>query len=195
MTPRYAPTRPQSYDHVPRGPAPPPDPTVAAGQCDFTFDRSRYRVPAIIVSPWVDEGNVINHEYRHTSMLATCARSGTSATRSPTATPPPARSTTSYDATPHATAATWPDFNPRPLPDRQLTKMEHGEVLSNLGKAIGPGLIEHSKQVRTPDPRRPHQPRPPTDANADRRLRLRDQAAKYFPGLVPDDTDEAQPYR
>jgi hypothetical protein len=38
---------------------------------DFKFDRSGYRVPAIIVSPWVDEGIVINEEHRHTSMIAT----------------------------------------------------------------------------------------------------------------------------
>ena len=46
-------------------------PRAPAGECDFTFDRSGYRVPAIIVSPWIDEGTVINDEYRHTSLLAT----------------------------------------------------------------------------------------------------------------------------
>jgi len=60
-----------TYDHVPPGAVPPPDPSVPAGQMDFTFDRSGYRVPAIIVSPWVDEGIVVNDEYRHTSMIAT----------------------------------------------------------------------------------------------------------------------------
>ena len=50
---------------------PPPDPSAPAGQCDFRFDRSGYRVPAIIVSPWIEEGTVINDEYRHTSLLAT----------------------------------------------------------------------------------------------------------------------------
>ena len=50
---------------------PPPDPSAPAGQLDFKFDRSGYRVPAIIVSPWVDEGIVINDEHRHTSMIAT----------------------------------------------------------------------------------------------------------------------------
>ena len=60
-----------TYDHVPPGPVPPPDPSAPAGQMDFKFDRSGYRVPAIIVSPWVDEGIVINDEHRHTSMIAT----------------------------------------------------------------------------------------------------------------------------
>jgi phospholipase C len=60
-----------TYDHVAPGPVPPPDPTAPAGQLGFNFDRSGYRVPAIIVSPWVDEGIVINDEHRHTSMIAT----------------------------------------------------------------------------------------------------------------------------
>jgi phospholipase C len=37
----------------------------------FTFDRSGYRVPAILVSPWVEPGSVYNEEYRHTSLIAT----------------------------------------------------------------------------------------------------------------------------
>ena len=60
-----------TYDHVPPGPVPPPDPSAPAGEFGFTFDRSGYRVPAIIVSPWVESGSVYNEEYRHTSLIAT----------------------------------------------------------------------------------------------------------------------------
>jgi phospholipase C len=60
-----------TYDHVPPGPVPPPDPAAPVGECDFTFDRSGYRVPAIIISPWVAEGEVFNDEHRHTSLIAT----------------------------------------------------------------------------------------------------------------------------
>ena len=49
-----------TYDHVPPPSVPPPDPTAPAGQFGFTFDRSGYRVPAIVVSPWVAEGEVFN---------------------------------------------------------------------------------------------------------------------------------------
>ena len=45
-----------TYDHVPPPAVPPPDPAAPAGEFGFTFDRSGYRVPAIIVSPWVDRG-------------------------------------------------------------------------------------------------------------------------------------------
>ena len=61
-----------TYDHVtPRTGAPPPGHRGLPGECDFTFDRSGYRVPAVIVSPWVEPGSVYNEEYRHTSLLAT----------------------------------------------------------------------------------------------------------------------------
>ena len=60
-----------TYDHVAPGPVPPPDPAAPAGEFGFTFDRSGYRVPAIIVSPWVEPGSVYNEEYRHTSLIAT----------------------------------------------------------------------------------------------------------------------------
>jgi phospholipase C len=50
-----------------------PLPTRAApaGECDFTFDRSGYRVPAIVISAWVAEGEVFTEEHRHTSLIAT----------------------------------------------------------------------------------------------------------------------------
>ena len=60
-----------TYDHVPPGRVPPPDPAAPTGECGFAFDRSGYRVPAIIVSPWVEAGSVLNDEYRHTSLIAT----------------------------------------------------------------------------------------------------------------------------
>ena len=60
-----------TYDHVPPPAVPPPDPAAPAGEYDFTFDRSGYRVPAIIISPWVAEGQVFNQEHRHTSLIAT----------------------------------------------------------------------------------------------------------------------------
>src|SRR5215467_12917310 len=63
-----------TYDHVPPAPVPPPDPSAPPGELGFTFDRSGYRVPAIIVSPWVEPGSVYNEEYRHTSLIATLRR-------------------------------------------------------------------------------------------------------------------------
>ena len=64
-----------TYAHVPPGPVPPPDPAAPAGEFGFTFYCSGYRVPAIVVSPWVESGSVYNEEYRHTSLIATLRKS------------------------------------------------------------------------------------------------------------------------
>jgi phospholipase C len=58
-----------TYDHVPPPSVDPPD--DHEGQLGFAFDRSGYRVPAVMVSPWLPEKTVVSEEYRHTSMIAT----------------------------------------------------------------------------------------------------------------------------
>ena len=58
-----------TYDHVPPPAVEPPD--DHEGQLGFAFDRSGYRVPAVVVSPWVPEQTLVSEEYRHTSMIAT----------------------------------------------------------------------------------------------------------------------------
>lgn len=67
------------YDHVPTPALDPsrvdpqfvaqPDATLT-GQ-PFHFDRLGVRVPAILVSPWVQAGSVINDEFEHASIPAT----------------------------------------------------------------------------------------------------------------------------
>ena len=141
-----------TYDHVPPGAVPPPDPGAPAGECDFTFDRSGYRVPAIIVSPWIDEGTVINDEYRHTSLLATLRKCWDLG--DPFSDRDAAARTFDHllsRETPRDPAS-WPDVHPRPVPEWQLTKVQLGQALSPLGKAIGPGIVEHAKQAGLPLP-------------------------------------------
>ncbi len=63
------------YDHVPP-PACTPDGFVAqpkdTGTPDpFHFDRLGVRVPAILISPWVEKGTVINDVFEHASIPAT----------------------------------------------------------------------------------------------------------------------------
>ncbi len=109
-------------------------------------------MPAIIVSPWIDEGTVINDEYRHTSLLATLRKVwdlGDAFTDRDAA----ART---FDhllsrETPRD-PETWPDVHPRPVPDWQLTKVELGQALSPLGKAIGPGLSSTPSRAGLPMP-------------------------------------------
>ena len=151
-------------------------------------------MPAIIVSPWIEQGTVINDEYRDTSLLATLRKVwdlGDVFTARDAA----ARTfdhVLSRD-TPRDPYI-WPDFNPRPVPEWQLTKVQLGEVLSNLGKAIGPGLLEHAKQSQLQIPTEltdPNHPPTPTQLVEF----IFGISAKYFPRLVPDNTEEAQTYR
>jgi phospholipase C len=64
------------YDHVPPPSCPPDTPYIAqpadTGTLDaFHFDRLGVRVPAILISPWVAAGTVINDTFDHASIPAT----------------------------------------------------------------------------------------------------------------------------
>jgi phospholipase C len=78
-----------TFDHVPP-PACKPDGFVAqpsaTGTPDpFHFDRLGVRVPAVLVSPWVERGSVIDDVYEHASIPATITERflGTYDARSP----------------------------------------------------------------------------------------------------------------
>ena len=63
------------YDHVVPPPAVAPDPESNPGEAGFRFDRYGVRVPAILVSPYIEAGTVFRSDtdvpYDHTSILAT----------------------------------------------------------------------------------------------------------------------------
>ena len=172
-----------TYDHVPPGPVPSPDPSAPAGQMDFPFDRSGYRVPAIIVSPWVDEGIVINDEHRHTSMIATLRKVwdlGDAFTARDAAARP-------FDhllsrETPRD-PATWPDVQPRPVPPYQMDDAVMSQALSTLGHAMGGGMIEHAKQAGITIPPELTDPASPPSA-AQIIAFLRSITAQFFPRLA-----------
>ena len=172
-----------TYDHVPPGPVPPPDPTAPAGQLDFKFDRSGYRVPAIIVSPWVDEGIVINDEYRHTSMIATLRQvwglgdpfTGRDAAAAP------------FDdllsrQSPRDPTS-WPDVKALPVPRYHMDMVQMGKALSTLGKTAGSAMLEHAKQSGITIP--PELTDPNAQPTPERTIAaLRALAAQVFPRLA-----------
>ena len=63
------------YDHVPPPACTPDDFVASKAQTgtgfDFKFDRLGVRVPAVLVSPWVSRGTVIDDVYEHASIPAT----------------------------------------------------------------------------------------------------------------------------
>jgi phospholipase C len=136
-----------TYDHVPPGPVPPPDPSAPSGELGFTFDRSGYRVPAVIVSPWVETGSVYNEEHRHTSLIATLRKTWglgeAFAQRDASA--------RAFDhvfsrATPRD-PGTWAAITARPVPDWTMDLEVVGQGLSSLGMGIGPALIARAQQM------------------------------------------------
>ena len=142
-----------TYDHVPPGAVPPPDPAAPAGQLGFAYDRSGYRVPAVIVSAWVPAGTVCTGEYRHTSMLATL-RDAWHLGEPFTARDEAASSFAdllSLD-TPRA-PETWPDIEPLPVPLFQAEQVEALRALGTLGRHLCHGLYEHARHdTELPDP-------------------------------------------
>ena len=171
-----------TYDHVPPGPVPPPDPSAPVGECGFAFDRSGYRVPAIIVSPWVGSGSVYNEEYRHTSLIATLRKMwdlGEAFTRRDA-------SARTFDhvfslATPRD-PQTWATVKAPASPAWTMDPEISGRALSALGMTIGPGIIAKAKEMGVK--------LPPEFDDSDTQLApglvlpfLRDVAHHFFPLL------------
>ena len=147
-----------TYDHVPPPPAVPPD--GSPGQHGFAFDRSGYRVPAVVVSPWVPERAVVSGIFRHTSLIATLRRmwdlGPPLGERDRTA--PTFEEVFSLEE-PRA-PATWPDVTvaasaarPRPVDvDSSLSHLARDLVhgLAHLGRAHG---YRHGRPPEEFDPR------------------------------------------
>ena len=59
------------FDHAPPPEAVPPVAERPVGQCGFRFDRLGVRVPAVLISPWIEKGTVVNTLLDHTSIIKT----------------------------------------------------------------------------------------------------------------------------
>jgi phospholipase C len=142
-----------TYDHVPPGPVAPPHPGAPPGQLGFGFDRSGYRVPAVVVSPWVPEQTVCTDEYRHTSLLATLRRVwdlGEPFTARDAAAPSFER-VLSLEVP--RSPETWPDADPLPVPPFQAERVDALQALGTLGRHLCHGLYEHARHDKDlPDP-------------------------------------------
>jgi phospholipase C len=135
-----------TYDHVPPGPVPPPDPSAPAGELGFRFDRSGYRVPAVLVSPWIGAKSVFNEEYRHTSLIATLR--ATWQLGGPLTDRDAAARTFHhvFDLESPRDPDGWPDVDPQPVPEFQLQRVAIGEAIGTLGRHLCAGLLEHARR-------------------------------------------------
>ncbi len=175
-----------TYDHVPPGPAAPPDPAAPAGEFGFTFDRSGYRVPAIMVSPWVEPGSVYNEEYRHTSLIATLRKTwklGDALTQRDAS----ARTFDHvFSRTEPRNPDSWVSVTAAPVPEWAMDYEVLGKALSGLGKAAGPALIDKARGLGATLP--PELDDPSTELTPQLIIQvLRDVAWHFFPRLAPDD--------
>jgi len=181
-----------TYDHVPPGPVPPPDPDAPAGEFGFTFDRSGYRVPAILVSAWVEPGSVYNDEYRHTSLIATLRKVwglGEAFTQRDA-------SARTFD---HLLArdtprdpTEWATHTAHPVPEWTMDLEVVGQALSTLGKAAAPALIARARELGVTLPSELHKP------GADIQPRhiipiLRQISVHFFPLLATAQDQEPYP--
>jgi phospholipase C len=173
-----------TYDHVPPGPVAPPDPAAPAGQDGFRFDRSGYRVPAIIVSPWVAEGEVFNEEHRHTSLIATLREQW--GLGDPFTARDAAAQTFSHVFTLETPRdpQTWPVPDPRPVPQFIEDAAALGRSVSTLGKTLFQGIREYADQNNIEIEGLPKDPK--DEVPAEQLLNvLRNFLATIFPLLAP----------
>jgi phospholipase C len=151
----------------------------------FRFDRSGYRVPAILVSPWIPQGSVFNDEYRHTSLIATLRKHwglGEAFTRRDASARP---FDDLFTLDEPRDPKTWAAVAALPVPAWQLDEEALDKGLSGLGKSMGQGIIEHAKELGVELPARFD--RDGTELGSDVILDVLAHVARhYFPGLAPD---------
>ena len=176
-----------TYDHVTPGPVPPPDTAAPAGELGFTFERSGYRVPAIMVSPWVEPGSVYNEEYRHTSLIATLRKMwdlGDAFTRRDAS----ARTFDHvFSLDEPRSPENWATVESQSVPQWTLDLVAAGGALSTLGKVIGPGVIDAAKKMGVPLPSELDEPN--AEFTPELLIKfLRQICWHLFPWLPPGDT-------
>ena len=148
-------------------------------------DRSGYRVPAIIVSPWVEPGSVYNEEHRHTSLIATLRKTwglGEPFTHRDAS----ARTFDHvFSRTTPRDPKTWAAITAHPVPGWTMDTEVVGKALSTLGKGVAPALITRAQQMGVPLPAELNDP----GADLPPRLIvgvLRQVAGRFFPLLAGD---------
>ncbi len=175
-----------TYDHVPPGAVPPPDADAPAGEFGFKFDRSGYRVPAILVSPWVPEGSVFNDEYRHTSLIATLRKSwnlGEALTQRDAS----ARTFENlFTLDEPRGPETWTTVTAHAVPASHLDEEALAKGLGGLGKTMAQGIVEHARELGLKLP--PQAEDPNAELTPGEVIEVfREIAWHYFPGLKPTD--------
>ncbi|WP_460570127.1 alkaline phosphatase family protein [Humibacter soli] len=172
-----------TYDHVPPPAAPIPDQDAGPGQFGFAFDRMGVRLPAIAISPWIDERTVINGFHQHTSVIRTLRE------RWDLGAPLTARDGNAPDLRPIFTRdrprrpEDWPRVLPQPVPDFDEAMLPPDLPLSPLAKAYVGGA---DTLIHGLDPDAPKIGNLSHLSGAEAIARLREALAYIFPLLARD---------
>ena len=180
-----------TFDHVAPGPVPAPEPTAPAGEFRFAFDRSGYRVPAVIVSPWVAPGSVFNEEHRHTSLIATLRKVwglGPPLTRRDAAARP---FDDVFTLEVPRDPSTWPIVTAQPVPAWTMDPAVVERGLSKLGTAMGRGIIAKARELEARMPAELDDPGGELPPNLLVKL-VRGVAWHFFPLLSGDGADASR---
>jgi phospholipase C len=140
------------YDHVPPPAAVPPDPTRPKGQFGFAFDRLGVRIPAILVSAYIEPGTVINMQLSHASMPRTLRDKwglGHLTERDRNA----ASLAAAFNRREPRPRAQWPVLAPRPLPPGVPDAANHEHPLNALQR----GIVELANVVAGDSLLHPHE--------------------------------------
>ena len=141
-----------TYDHVPPPRAVPPVSSAPAGQMGFAFDRSGLRVPAIAISAWIPERQVIHDEYRHTSVIRTLRE------RWQLGAPLTARDRAARDLAAVLSLDrprdpdSWPVVTPRPVPPFDPARLSLEARLKGVSKAAFFPVLALAKRLGLPAP-------------------------------------------
>jgi phospholipase C len=138
---------------------PAPDPAVPKGQQGFDFRRSGYRVPAVMISPWIPEKTVFTKEYRHTSMIATL-RKNWNLGKPLTARDANSRTLdTCFTLKSPRDPSTWPNPVARPVPEYKAPDLNNlPPAYSGLARAMIPGVVKLAHATGFPTPSMPKSP-------------------------------------
>ncbi len=142
------------YDHVPPPPAVPPD--AQAGPAGFRFDAYGVRVPAVIVSPWLAPGSILQpladgevHPFDHTSIIKTLRE------LAGIATPLTARDEAAPSLLPYLTLPVPSNLGPRQVipqnlkPSRAELRANGAELPNEYLAALGKAAERLSPELRT----------------------------------------------
>ena len=123
------------YDHVPPPAAAPPDAAKPVGQFGFQFDRQGVRVPAVLVSAYIERGTVINTKLSHTSIVRTLSDKwglGHLTGRDQAA----ANVSEAFSRSTPRGPDQWPAVTPRAMPASLARESNHDHPLNALQRAI-----------------------------------------------------------